>query len=747
MASILDRLTAAFDAFKRGEPLMPGALQPPQRSAIGGYISFPGWDQINRDALNQSQNDQMPARTAMTSYLVYRAVNAIAQEASASVLQVVKRVSEDEEEVENHPFEVRWESPNPYMGRSFLLQYWTFQLLLTGEAYFYIIPGANGIAELWPVPSWFIAPKPDPKLFIDGYLWQPDPQRAAIPIPKEYIVYSRLPNPFDLRRGLSPLASIMTEVEGDIAMARWNRAFFAKENAIPSGLISVPRDTLDTDMQRIRQEIFDFFGSGNRRIAVARSGDIEWKEFGRSQKDMEFLNGRQFTERAVLTAFGIPEGYFAKDATRANSEGAKATFIENAVWPKLVMLAEDLNSQMIDRYYPGHRAVFEDIRPRNRAIELQEFTTLSTVLTVDELRARFKYDALGDVRGLMLLTEVQKQQPIISTPADAAVQQAAVAKEEAAGPEPMTDKQLGDMIEKRVDDEERGAADAQLEAEMEEEGMKAELRRWERKALKAFKARGRAAVGFESDVIDADVAAEISTGLKSVSSAEGVRSVFAPFTKTVDVSEMTPAERRIYRNVQKVLRASRDPMAAAILAEEPVDITQMSAELRAALEPVLVEAYVERFTALAQTAPPAIDIPAAGTFAADWAKLYTFDLVRGISTTTAKILQDAVATFMATPGMTRRELEALIEPAFGRRRASLIAVTEATRAAQAATVQTQTILRNAGYPTTRIWRTLNDELVCKVCGPQNGKEEARWTAPEPPAHPGCRCSTTLEFIG
>jgi SPP1 gp7 family putative phage head morphogenesis protein len=277
--------------------------------------------------------------------------------------------------------------------------------------------------------------------------------------------------------------------------------------------------------------------------------------------------------------------------------------------------------------------------------------------------------------------------------------------------------------------------------------MKAELRRWERKALKAVKARGRAAVGFESDVIDADVAAEISTGLKSVSSAEGVRSVFAPFTKTVDVSEMTPAERRIYRNVQKVLRASRDPMAAAILAEEPVDITQMSAELRAALEPVLVEAYVERFTALAQTAPPAIDIPAAGTFAADWAKLYTFDLVRGISTTTAKILQDAVATFMATPGMTRRELEALIEPAFGRRRASLIAVTEATRAAQAATVQTQTILRNAGYQTTRIWRALNDELVCKVCGPQDGKEEARWTAPEPPAHPGCRCSTTLEFIG
>ena len=741
--NLFDRLAVAFGrAFKAKEPLEPGALQPMARSGIGGYISFPGWEQIERDALRQSHNDMGTARTAMTSYLVYRAVNAIAQEMSTATLQVVKRVNEQDEEIINHPFEVRWETPNPYMGRGYLLQYWAFQLLLTGEAYLYVIPGNGGIAEIWPVPSWYIAPKPDSKEFISGYLWQPDPDRDAITIPSQYIVYSRLPNPFDLRRGMSPLAALMTEVEGDLAMSRWNRAFFAKENAVPSGLISVPKDTLDVDMVRIRSEIFDFFGSGNRRVAVARAGDIEWQEFGRSQKDMEFLSGRGFAEKAITTALGIPEGYFSKDATRANAEGAKATFIENAVWPKLTVLAEDLNSQLMPRFYAGHRAVFEDIRPRNRSLELQEFTTLSTVLTVDELRARFKYDPLPDLRGKMLIAEIQKQTPIIGTEADEQIQAISTQQLETKPVEPMSDRDLGQMITESATEQ---PPEEQVEPEVME--AKADLLRWERKALKALKARGRAAVSFESDAIDADVAQGVTAALKAATTAEEVRSAFAPFVKAVDVSELTPAERRIYRSILPILRRSRDPLAQDIIDGKTVDLTQMSDELRAALEPVLVGAFVERLEELKTVMPSGIQTPVAGTWAADWARVYTFDLVTQLTATTQKLLQDAVSKFMSTPGMERRELEALIAEGFGTRRASLIAVTEATRAASAATNRTQQYLAANGYPFKRVWRTLADELVCKVCGPLNQQNEDAFPSPDgPPAHPGCRCSTTLELV-
>ncbi|MDI3340857.1 MAG: hypothetical protein QJR03_10020 [Sphaerobacter sp.] len=43
----------------------------------------------------------------------------------------------------------------------------------------------------------------------------------------------------------------------------------------------------------------------------------------------------------------------------------------------------------------------------------------------------------------------------------------------------------------------------------------------------------------------------------------------------------------------------------------------------------------------------------------------------------------------------------------------------------------------------RFWdeyRTVQDERVCPVCGPLHGRRFVRGTGPQPPLHPGCRCS-------
>lgn len=127
--------------------------------------------------------------------------------------------------------------------------------------------------------------------------------------------------------------------------------------------------------------------------------------------------------------------------------------------------------------------------------------------------------------------------------------------------------------------------------------------------------------------------------------------------------------------------------------------------------------------------------------AADWAEVYGYDLVRGITDTTLKLLQDAIDMWIGN-GEIFPDLVSRVSAIFDNpRRARLIATTEATRAyAEGNTIAWQ----DAGA-WGREWRTAVDELVCPICGGLHRKQTAMGEAfsgviKNPPAHPGCRCS-------
>ena len=565
--NFLHRLGNAWDAMK-GVP-NPGMLYPPspQRGQSTGWINWQGWPEFERQAQAEGQKDLARAKLAVTSPWVYADVQAIANEFSTSELIIKERRGTKLEDVENHPLEQLWESPNEHMGRSFVTSFWAWSYVLASKAYLYWVPDTSGtkLMEVWPVPPWMIRPIPDKENFISGYAFKSSQYSDVITIPPELITYSHSVNLFDVRDGLSFLAAAYQEIQSDLAASAWNLNFFDENNGVPDGMIGLSPDALDQDVERVRWELRDFFGGTKRGIAVARTGDMKWQEFGRSQKDMEFSQGREFASKIIGRTLGFPDGYWSDLANRANAEQARRTMISGAVWPLLVRLAEDMNAQrrgVVQRWYgESYRVEFKDIRPEDKEGKRAELTAYQPFYTLNELRELTGQEAFdkADVRGLMLVAEVTKGAPLPGTPAALMLEELQAEKDEQAAQEAAAAVEAGEIPDPTLEEPIEGEPlpdDIAPEEAMPMEGVKAleqsiramernaidamgqsvdaimmgdperDLVLWETKALHDFKRRGRVYRSFVSDTIDADEHERISAALKAAQSVQEVKAAF-----------------------------------------------------------------------------------------------------------------------------------------------------------------------------------------------------------------------------
>jgi hypothetical protein len=148
--------------------------------------------------------------------------------------------------------------------------------------------------------------------------------------------------------------------------------------------------------------------------------------------------------------------------------------------------------------------------------------------------------------------------------------------------------------------------------------------------------------------------------------------------------------------------------------------------------------------------PTRVDWSLVNTRAVEYARKYVYNLVKDITDTSRQRTSDAIARFFED-GLTREELEGLLFKDFGPVRAEMIAVTEVTRSAARGEDAIWDELHEQGIDMETSWNTLNDELVCEICGPLHGTiadgrddEGPYWETDygpvHCPAHPRCRCN-------
>lgn len=215
-----------------------------------------------------------------------------------------------------------------------------------------------------------------------------------------------------------------------------------------------------------------------------------------------------------------------------------------------------------------------------------------------------------------------------------------------------------------------------------------------------------------------------------------------------DIPDRDDLERQLARILAKVLRLRRGEILEAL--GDPPDINKMTPELwdrlgdelARELSPFIERTFVAAAGRLIAATPLGVDWAVVNQRAAEWARRYTFDLVRGITQTDMNVLRLSVSAYYEQ-GQTMGQLIERLEQIFSPVRAEMVAVTEVTRAASEGEQEIARELAAEGINMIPVWQTNDDELVCPVCGPRDGQEITDGVYP--PLHPRCRCWTNHEL--
>lgn len=393
-------ITRTFDRFLESRgfikesdlPISPSIIMSGELTASKKYS---GLDLADEWLSNYSK--ERLERLSMVSSWVFSNIVAISTEVSMAKYSVKEREPDERlKDVINHPLEVVIETPTqiPLLDASFCYTFATMWYLMRGEAYWMLVKNQSEteLLEMYPIPTPRITPVPDEENYIAYFAYQADFQEEPIPLPVEDILYWRFPDPFNYHRGMGKVQAYRMAMETDFLATQWNVDSFEKGLALQT-LLGLDPKLSKVQYEAAKQEIIQELVEARKRFIIARSGKIDAQVFGMTKREAEYLSGREMSRREIDRIFGVPEGYWSEKANRANAEASRATFLERAVWPHLVSLGRAITAQVLRPIYgEGLVGEYEDIRPRNRELEMRERSQTWLTQTYNEVRQEQGFD-------------------------------------------------------------------------------------------------------------------------------------------------------------------------------------------------------------------------------------------------------------------------------------------------------------------------------------------------------------------
>ena len=232
-----------------------------------------------------------------------------------------------------------------------------------GESFWLIIRGI-GDARM-PIRAWRLNPRFVTPKVVNGRVvkWVYGPLKAGTKADEydvDEILHFKLDDPENELSGISPLHPLQRAVAQDIFAMEYNESFF--KNSAQTGTIFIVKTSTEAEAKRNRQWLEqNYTGPENAHRPILLEGDVDVESSVSKQQEMEFLQGRMFLRQEIamclevdLEKLGVHE-----NSNRSVSREVDDSFHTESVWPRQVIVEEEINNGLILQMFGYNDILFD----------------------------------------------------------------------------------------------------------------------------------------------------------------------------------------------------------------------------------------------------------------------------------------------------------------------------------------------------------------------------------------------------
>ena len=254
------------------------------------------------------------------------------------------------------------EFPNPDFSWSTLISYEAKDLLANGNAFLEIATGSSVInpeIEFYRLMPGSVKIVISKKKYIDHFQYIVNNKKISLP--KDNVIFMRIPDPNQEIIGLGPLEAAAKE----IMLRAWSRVYlssFFKNGATLSAILVTKYPLNDPEYEKLRAKIeSDYSGAKNAfRVLLLDSNEISKVDLSTSIKEIPIKDLDDNLKHAILTAFRTPDALLGmtQAATKASAVAISTNFWHSVVIPYLILMRDAINLKL-SKFYPEYRIDFD----------------------------------------------------------------------------------------------------------------------------------------------------------------------------------------------------------------------------------------------------------------------------------------------------------------------------------------------------------------------------------------------------